>query len=284
MKIQVGPIFAMLRKMKNLTLEDVTLGSFSVSQQSKFERGESDLTIDKFLSVLENSKIYLDEFQDVYENYQLSDDAKFHKELGQANRVQDLNTIKKWVNFWTERADEEPYIKYFQLNKVSAKVALAETAGGLPYKEDLKFLGNYLESVGQWGRYELFIFSICQHYLSDDVLKFYGDMIFERSSFYENIHHNRQMVIISLLNLVDTWLGRKNLGQALIYLNRVKSIGIDIDFFDESITLRYHEGWYLYLQGDKGGKDIMLECARDTEKYGYSQQAQKLYQEIERLK
>ncbi|QDK71524.1 Rgg/GadR/MutR family transcriptional regulator [Lactococcus protaetiae] len=280
---KVGPTFLMLREAKNLTLKDVTAGEFSFSQQSKFERGETSLTVDKFFVILKNSKIYLDEFFDVYENYTMSEDYVFHKELGAAHREHDLNKIKKWLNYWSEKEKNEPQKKENVLNKMATSVALAQTAGGIPFKEEIQFLEHYLEAVSQWGRYELWLFSICQHYLDDGMLKYYGDTIFEKSSFYKNIHLNQQMVLRTMLNLVDTWLCRRNLGQALIYINRVKTIGIGIEFFDEAITLRYHEGWYRYLQGDTSGKGVMLDCARDLEKYGYSKEATSLYQEIEDL-
>ncbi|GHU39744.1 positive transcription regulator [Bacilli bacterium] len=283
MKKKIGPIFSILREVKNLTLKDVTSNEFSIAQESKFERGETSLTIDKFMILLENSQIALDEFNDFFENYSLSEEYTFHEELREAHRLKDLSRIRKWLNYWEKEVKKNPDKKYLDLNCRATKIALALTSGVSPLNEDIVFLMNYLEDIKQWGRYELWLFSICQHYLDDNMLEYYGTDIFKKSHFYKNIHQNQQMVIRTILNLLNSWLYRKNLSNALIYINRVKSIGISIEFFEEAISLRYLEGHYRFLLGDDDGKEIMIDCVKDIEKYGYTQEAAELYQEIKDL-
>jgi transcriptional activator, Rgg/GadR/MutR family, C-terminal domain len=283
MKNKVGKIFANLRNMKHLTLKEVTSNEFSLAQESKFERGETSLTIDKFLLLLQNTQISLDEFQDFYDNYSLSKEYNFHDELREAHRIKDLNKIKKWLKYWKEKSEKNSDKKYFKLNYIVSRVSLASTSGGNPSKIDIDFLTNYLDLVEQWGRYEIWIFSICQHYLDDNLLDYYGTGIFGKSNYYRNVQLNQQMVIRTMLNLVDTWLYRKKLGKALIYLNHVKIIGIPIELFEEAITLRYLEGHYCYLLGDLKGKQMMQDCAKDIEKYGYTQAANELQEEIDNL-
>ncbi len=280
---KTGKIFSILREAKHLTLREVTANEFSLAQESKFERGESSLTIDKFLLLLQNTQLSLDEFQDFYDNYSLSEDYTFHDELREAHRIKDLNQIKKWLHYWKEKSEKNLDKKYFKLNYIVSKVSLASTAGGNPTKDDIDVLMSYLDLVEQWGRYEIWVFSVCQHYLDDNMLDYYGTEIFDKSSYYKNVHQNQQMIIRTMLNLADTWLNRKKLEKALVCLNRVKTIGIPIEFFEEAITLRYLEGHYRYLLGDPKGKLIMQDCAKDIEKYGYTQAAQELYEEIHDL-
>lgn len=280
---KIGPTFAMLRENKALTLKDATAGEFSIAQLSKFERGESNLSIDKFVKVLKNTQIDLDEFQDMYENYQFSEDYFFHNDLGAARRIGDLNKMKKWLNYWTEQVKKEPQKKFNRLNQAAVQISLQETADLSIESGSLEYIVTYLDKVSQWSRYELFIFSIVQNYLDDNMLKHYGHQVFEMANFYQNIHLNQQMVLRTMLKLVDTWLDRHNLPQALNYLNYVKNIGIKIDFFDEAITYRYQEARYRYLLGHKDSKLVMYDCVHDLEKYGYSIEAEILYKEIEKL-
>lgn len=135
--------------------------------------------------LLQNSQISLDEFQDIYESYSLSEESVFRKELGEAHRFKDLNKIKKWIVFGSQMADENPNKKFYRLNQVVTKVALSETSGGKPLPEDINFLVACLENVSQWGRYELWIFSVCQHYLDNNMLDYYGKDIFENRTFIE---------------------------------------------------------------------------------------------------
>ena len=250
---KTGKIFSILREAKHLTLREVTANEFSLAQESKFERGETSLTIDKFLLLLQNTQLSLDEFQDFYDNYSLSEDYTFHDELREAHRIKDLNQIKKWLHYWKEKSEKNSDKKYFKLNYIVSKVSLASTAGGNPTKDDIDVLMSYLDLVEQWGRYEIWVFSVCQHYLDDNMLDYYGTEIFDKSSYYKNVHQNQQMVIRTMLNLADTWLNRKKLEKALVCLNRVKTIGIPIEFFEEAITLRYLEDIIsIYWRTQKG--------------------------------
>ena len=54
---KTGKIFSILREAKHLTLREVTANEFSLAQESKFERGVTSLTIDKFLLLLQNTKL-----------------------------------------------------------------------------------------------------------------------------------------------------------------------------------------------------------------------------------
>ena len=47
--------------------------------------------------MLQNTQLSLDEFQDFYDSYSLSEDYTFHDELREAHRIKDLNQIKKVV-------------------------------------------------------------------------------------------------------------------------------------------------------------------------------------------
>ena len=115
---KTGKIFSILREAKHLTLREVTANEFSLAQESKFERGETSLTIDKFLLLLQNTQLSLDEFQDFYDNYSLSEDYTFHDELREAHRIRDLNQIKKWLHYWKEKSEKNSDKKYFKLNYI----------------------------------------------------------------------------------------------------------------------------------------------------------------------
>ena len=128
--------------------------------------------------MLQNTQLSLDEFQDFYDNYSLSEDYTFHDELREAHRIKDLNQIKKWLHYWKEKSEKNSDKKYFKLNYIVSKVSLASTAGGNPTKDDIDVLMSYLDLVEQWGKYEIWVFSVCQHYLDDNMLDYYGTEIF----------------------------------------------------------------------------------------------------------
>ncbi|MDQ8766745.1 helix-turn-helix transcriptional regulator [Streptococcus ruminantium] len=58
----MGEIFKDLRTSRKISLKEATGGEFSYSMLSKFENGESDITISKLLIALENIHTELAEF------------------------------------------------------------------------------------------------------------------------------------------------------------------------------------------------------------------------------
>lgn len=57
---------------------------FSESQLAKFEKGETEITVGKLFTVLENSNVYLDEFQNLYNEYEQSYEYNYRHELAVA--------------------------------------------------------------------------------------------------------------------------------------------------------------------------------------------------------
>lgn len=58
----IGEVFKELRTGRRISLREVIGGKFSYSMLSRFENGESDITISKLLIGLENIRTELSEF------------------------------------------------------------------------------------------------------------------------------------------------------------------------------------------------------------------------------
>ena len=59
---KIGDIYKKFRESRGIKLKDVAKSGVSASQLSRFERGESDLTITKFILALDEINISIDEF------------------------------------------------------------------------------------------------------------------------------------------------------------------------------------------------------------------------------
>ena len=57
-----GEIFKTFRESRGLRLKDVAKAGISTSQLSRFEKGETDLTISKFMLILDEINMPIDEF------------------------------------------------------------------------------------------------------------------------------------------------------------------------------------------------------------------------------
>lgn len=281
--LKTGKIIAFIRKTKHLKLKEMTGGSFSESQLAKFEKGETGITVGKLFTVLENSNVYLDEFQNLYNEYEQSDEYNYRHNLTIAYAQKNVEKIKEIYDFWKEKCQQKPDNKFYQINKTVVKINLAMAQNSRAFKEDTKLLMNYLESVSEWGRYEIWIFGNCLRHFDDNALEYYGMQILGKTNYYHSIHINQQIIIRTFLNLVDTWLRRENLIQAFKYINHLKEIGISIDFFYEKILFEYHKAHYKVLQKQNGAIEEMKKHVQTLEDYGYTLEAKALFEEIEKL-
>ncbi|MBQ6544802.1 MAG: helix-turn-helix transcriptional regulator, partial [Lachnospiraceae bacterium] len=68
----LGEIFHEFRCNRNITLKQITDESVSASQISRFERGETDISLSRFLRVLENMHVEMNEFMDAVHGYDKS--------------------------------------------------------------------------------------------------------------------------------------------------------------------------------------------------------------------
>lgn len=280
---KIGKTIAMLRKSKKLSLKEMTGNYFSESQLARFEKGETDITISKFLELLKNSNIYLDEFQNIYNEYAANEEIVFQQKLTIAYSKRDINTIKDILEFWNERVKANPEHKFYKINQTVVKVILSMAQKSKIFEEDIDVLMDYLDSVSDWGRYEIWIFGNCLRFFDDNALKSYGLFILGKTNFYNSSHLNQQMVLRTFLNMIDFFLRRGNLIYARKYINHLESMNIKIDFFYEKIILKYHEAHYHVLQNQKEAIKEMRKCAEMLEVCGYQVEAKVLFDEIENL-
>lgn len=64
-----GPIFKEFRINRGFSLKQIACDDLSISQLSRFERGESNISLNKFLLALQTIQLSLDEFMNRANNY-----------------------------------------------------------------------------------------------------------------------------------------------------------------------------------------------------------------------
>lgn len=277
----IGAAVCAIRVNKNLMLKEVTGGLFTVSQLSRFEQGKSDLTISKFLIVLENLNVQIDEFQGFYDSYTQSDAHSFRKELSIAYATRDYKKIKEILKYWEQKTKKEPLIKHFKVNMIVISTILAVAQNSKVLDSSISFLMEYLDDIEEWGRYELWIFANCIRFFDYNALKYYGQRILSKVNFFRSSHQNEQIFLRTNLNLIDTWLYKEELSQALKYIKYLKEVDIKVDFFYEKIILKYHDGHYNLLFGrKKDGIDKMEECINTLRIFDFEAEAQVLENEV----
>lgn len=183
-----GKIFKILRESKNFSLREASEGTISMAQLSRFERGLSSVSIDSFFQCLDNINVLLDEFQAIYNNYTLTDDIRFNKELFEAYLNNNYLKLDKFLNDLEMEKLKYPNKKSLYLNSVIVKIVIytCDQSRKVP-KKDVNYLVDYLFSVEQWGRYELWLFINSVNVLTIDTLVTLSSEMLSRVQFYDEL-------------------------------------------------------------------------------------------------
>lgn len=78
---QIGKVFRQLRESRNISLRQATGGQFSPSMLSRFETGQSELSVEKFLFALENISASVEEILFLARGFQYDTDSELRKEI-----------------------------------------------------------------------------------------------------------------------------------------------------------------------------------------------------------
>ena len=77
----LGKVFRQLRESRNISLRQATGGQFSPSMLSRFETGQSELSVEKFLFALENISASVEEILFLARGFQYDTDSELRKEI-----------------------------------------------------------------------------------------------------------------------------------------------------------------------------------------------------------
>ncbi|MCG3420075.1 helix-turn-helix domain-containing protein [Oceanobacillus jordanicus] len=85
----------MIRKQKGITLKRLADGVCSVSFLSKFERGDSDITLGLMTKILEKLMMNFEEFFYIHHDFQPDKIEQFFKATGTAYLNRDANELRR---------------------------------------------------------------------------------------------------------------------------------------------------------------------------------------------
>ena len=196
----MGEIFKTLRTSRNISLKEATGNEFSHSMLSRFENGESDITITKLLIGLKNIRTELSEFSYLINGFKSSSYSLLKKDIWNAISSNQLSVLNQL--YMKELEEYRTHLKDVSfLNALIVKshmLFLDENV--IMTKEEESFLYNYLFSVEIWGEYELTVFSDVSVLLPIDLYMRYTREMMKRVDFLGELRKNKNLIHSILLN------------------------------------------------------------------------------------
>ncbi|MDV2581727.1 helix-turn-helix domain-containing protein [Alkalibacillus haloalkaliphilus] len=212
-----GQTFREIRENKGYTLKEVSEGIVSVSFLSKFERGESEISIQNIHALLDRLKVTFEEFLFFHNNNQPSELEAFFNRAHEYYLKRDLQSLQKMhdeqMALW-EKYKVKPYrcqaviLKIYE-NIISDKMIDEERDG-------LKELIDYLFNVEVWTLYELRLYSKTILVLDEKMIETLSKTAYKKSKQYQGLPKIRETVNNILLNTIIYLIGPVNQPKKLV--------------------------------------------------------------------
>ncbi len=188
-----GKIFKKYRESRQLKLRDIASKELSTSQISRFENGESDLTITKFMHAIQLINMPIDEFMYTANNFKRDELNELLYKIQQYTANRDIDSLKKMLS--DEESATSNNLTMQKIRILLIKISINGLSGEKLFNEaDVEDLADYLFSVAYWGRNELLIFA--------NSIKVFNKMtnltllreMNRRTDFYKELPQNRTLI------------------------------------------------------------------------------------------
>ena len=239
-KDNLGEVFHNFRTNRNISLKQIADEKISVSQISRFERGESDITLGKFLKMLENMRVEMNEFMDAVRGNDRSETIQFMRQLTPLEYKRDKAGFQRLFHEQKEKYEKSPSVYSYRLNMILTQSFICKCDDTLPFpKEYVDEVADYLFSVEEWKIYELILIGNLYLFMDIPLVHKMGQEILRTQA---KSGANKSLVLITLLNIWETCLHRNALSIAAYYRDNI------LPLIDDE-TMLYERNLYLFLSG-----------------------------------
>ena len=253
----LGEVFKKLRTNRHISLKQISNEEVSASQISRFERGEADISLSKFLVALDNMKVEIGEFMDAAKDYKSSEQIKLMKQLVPLEYERNIEGFRKLMAEEEEKFKKNPSVYHYHLNTILLQSFVCKCDETIPFpKEYMDELTDYLFTTEEWNYYELILIGNTYLFIDIPLLHKMGQEILKQKDAYWNIGSKRNVVMITLLNIWETCLHRDSLEVAKFYREKTKALL-------EDETDLYKLTIHLFLSGLEDYKEGRIELGKD---------------------
>lgn len=208
-----GETIRMIREQKGYTMKELAHKILSVSFLSKFERGESDITLGLFNKLIGRLMITMEEFLFIHNDYKINSIELFFQEAGFAYYNRDkkkINHLKQIEMMKWEKHKIESYYYNYLFLKVYALIL--DNGDISTTKEDIDRLSDYLFRVESWGYYEMMLYSSTMLFIETERVVLLSKITYEKCNRYKNWDKYNSIITSILINTIIHLIGPVNWG------------------------------------------------------------------------
>lgn len=256
--LNFGHTFKVLRLQKGYTLSDFK-ASISISQLSKFERNETEVTISKFFDLLKLLNVSLQEFLFIHNQFQMYSFETLVNNLklyyAQENTEQLAVMVTEQMTMFQATNNFT-----FKLNAIMIRAVMTDISSVKVDQLDIDELTDYLWKVESWGIYELTLFGNSLGILPLESTVLFVKELAQKSVQYQKISSYKQMIYGIYFNTMKILLEQQRLEEGQYILKLLNHENIPEDFIFEKILLKYWNGLYLIQTHYEEGLELANEA------------------------
>ncbi|MGT2744931.1 Rgg family transcriptional regulator [Streptococcus phocae subsp. phocae] len=262
----MGALIKQMRQSKKLSLKDVAGDYLSVSFLSKFERGESEISLSRFLCILENLDVSIEE---IYGILSKDNPTKIEALLAKVSKAFQQNNIPALKKYYAEEIKnyQSTSKKPFLYNAIMIESFLISVTGADVNTKNVEIISDYLFDIDQWGKRELIILGNSMSAVPTNTLHLLIKEIVYKTTLFGNNEENKKVKIDIILNGISIFLDRKELNYAKYYIDVIETLVIPEVYLYERVEYNILLGTYWILLGkvEIGKKkiELALECLRN---------------------
>ena len=240
-----GEIFKRFRESRGLSLKDVANDNLSKSQLSRFENGQNDLTLNKFIMALNAINVSINEFMYAVNDFHNDELTELLDIIRTCTIKNDIKGLKNLL-FDDSKGDKDSD-KFHELNTILIKIRLQVLSEEKQvFEGDLEKLIDYLFSVEYWGVYELRLFLNSIDILEHKFFVTLSREMIRRSDYYKEIKANRSLINHMTLNAYIICIDRGYLTDAAYFGKQLESFFFEESEMYERVVYNYAHNYYLY--------------------------------------
>lgn len=210
----LGALFRVLRKERGFTLKTLSKEIISFSYLSKFEKGETQISLNNFIQLAQRMNLTVDEVL-YFNQTKMNNYMDFFQRISFAHAQQDLVELKRCLEI-ENNLYQKNKVKFHKYNAVmiSAVIKDIESDFFIP-KDDIHQLVDYILACSSWTTYEISLFGNSLSLFSEELLTILLKEIKKRVLDYQVMRKNFRDLIRLLQNGALIFLRMRKVDQAL---------------------------------------------------------------------
>ncbi len=263
-----GKSLRVIRKAKNITIDQAAGNTVTTAFLSKVERGKSDISFSKLIEILDRMNVDIDEFILEINNFEKHPQNMFLSDLSNAVNMNSITVIQD-----LERKENIQYQKSKNF-RYQHNIYLCHLYSSQIRHEDFKIsdwepIKNYLMKVDDWSYYEFLLYANAIPFLPTEIIEILSKTAYEKGMRYISLTDNKNGLTETLLNTIETLISRKDIDSVIPYFQVCESLIKSPDLMFERTRLMFLRGALDYLKGEKKGIAKMNAAINALDVTGY---------------